>query len=177
MSEAEARYASLKNEFGGISDQLVRRVTASSMRERLIKLEAGPLPTDMAADLAQLAASFSDLLTFEESGTVRFNSDFTFSSGSDVLKEKPPKPSARWLIQNAARLGLRVQSSATPTTSRSNPATRAKHKNNTYRRPPCHFGSHGLGGCWREPAHIKVWAMASRPVVANTRKGRLKTVG
>ena len=98
VMEAEARYASLQNEFSGISEQLgSSRDSLQAMRERLIKLEAGPLPTDMAADLAQLAASFSDLLTFEkESGTVRFNSDFTFSSGSDVLKDGTTKPSTPW---------------------------------------------------------------------------------
>ena len=66
VSEAEGRYASLQDEFGGITEQLGNsRDNLRAVRERLIKLEAGPLPTDMATNLAQLAATFSDLLTFE----------------------------------------------------------------------------------------------------------------
>ena len=115
---------------------LVLRESLQAMRERLIKLEAGPLPTDMAADLAQLAASFSDLLTFEkESGTVRFNSDFTFSSGSDVLKGGTTEAiSALADIMNAASAsGFECEVIGhTDNVKVSNPATRAKHKNNTY---------------------------------------------
>jgi len=178
VSEAEARYASLQNEFGGISEQLgSSRDSLQAMRERLIKLEAGPLPTDMAADLAQLAASFSDLLTFEkESGTVRFNSDFTFSSGSDVLKgETTEAISALADIMNAASAaGFECEVIGhTDNVKVSNPATRAKHKNNTYLAVHRAISVRtALVGAGVSPARIKVAGYGEyRPVVANTSKG------
>ena len=138
----------------------------------------------MAADLAQLAASFSDLLTFEkESGTVRFNSDFTFSSGSDVLKSGTTEAiSALADIMNAASAsGFECEVIGhTDNVKVSNPATtRAKHKNNTY------LAVHraiSVRTAWWVPAQAQPasrWrATASTdPWSPTPAKVRLKTVG
>ena len=178
VSEAEGRYASLQDEFGGITEQLGNsRDNLRAVRERLIKLEAGPLPTDMATNLAQLAATFSDLLTFEkESGTVRFNSDFTFSSGSDVLKDGTTEAiSALAKIMNAASAsGFECEVIGhTDNVKVSNPATRAKHKNNTYLAVHRAISVRtALVGAGVNAARIKVAGYGEyRPVVANSNKG------
>lgn len=59
--------------------------------ERLLKqvgnLNVGPLPAELNRALSELAAQYRDVLTFDQrSGMLRFNSDFTFSSGSAALK-------------------------------------------------------------------------------------------
>ncbi|MAV55863.1 MAG: hypothetical protein CMJ28_07930 [Phycisphaerae bacterium] len=178
VSEAEGRYASLQDEFGGITEQLGNsRDNLQAVRERLIKLEAGPLPTDMATNLVQLAATFSDLLTFEkESGTVRFNSDFTFSSGSDVLKDGTTEAiSALAKIMNAASAsGFECEVIGhTDNVKVSNPATRAKHKNNTYLAVHRAISVRtALVAAGVNAARIKVAGYGEyRPVVANSNKG------
>ncbi len=58
--------------------------------ERLLKqvgnLNMGPLPAELNKALAELAAQYPDVLTFDpRSGMLRFSSDFTFASGSAAL--------------------------------------------------------------------------------------------
>lgn len=60
--------------------------------ERLLKqvgnLNVGPLPAELNKALADLAAQYPDVLTFDQrSGMLRFSSDFTFASGSASLNK------------------------------------------------------------------------------------------
>jgi chemotaxis protein MotB len=70
--------------------------------ERLLKqvgdLNAGPLPAELNKALAELAAQYPDVLTFDQrSGMLRFSSDFTFASGSAALNAN-----AQTLVQKLA---------------------------------------------------------------------------
>ena len=48
----------------------------------------GPLPAELSKALADLAAQYPDVLTFDQrTGMLRFNSDFTFASGSAALNK------------------------------------------------------------------------------------------
>ena len=60
--------------------------------ERLLRqvgnLNVGPLPAELNKALADLAAQYPDVLTFDQrSGMLRFSSDFTFASGSASLNK------------------------------------------------------------------------------------------
>jgi len=72
--------------------------------ERLLKqvgnLNMGPLPAELNKALADLAAQYPDVLTFDQrSGMLRFSSDFTFASGSAALNAN-----AQTLVQKLASI-------------------------------------------------------------------------
>ena len=70
--------------------------------ERLLKqvgeMGVGPLPAELNRALADLAAQYPDVLTFDaRTGMLRFSSDFTFDSGSVAIK-----PAAKTLVDRLA---------------------------------------------------------------------------
>ncbi len=70
--------------------------------ERLLKqvgeMGVGPLPAELNRALADLAAQYPDVLTFDaRTGMLRFSSDFTFDSGSVAIK-----PAAKTLVDKLA---------------------------------------------------------------------------
>ena len=70
--------------------------------ERLLKqvgeMGVGPLPAELNKALADLAAQYPDVLTFDaRTGMLRFSSDFTFDSGSVAIK-----PAAKTLVDKLA---------------------------------------------------------------------------
>ncbi|MSR68866.1 MAG: OmpA family protein [Phycisphaerales bacterium] len=58
-----------------------------SLLKKIGDMNGGPLPAEVNAALAALAAQFPDILQFDERrGMLRFAADFTFDSGSVALK-------------------------------------------------------------------------------------------
>lgn len=71
-----------------------------SLLARVKGLEVGALPEQLSSALSELAASYPDVLTFNErTGMLRFASDFTFDLGSADLK-----PSAAESIRVLSRI-------------------------------------------------------------------------
>lgn len=74
------------------NDELMRRlrdagISMADLEARLKGLAVSPLDADTDALLKELAAQYPDLLRYDEArGMLRFASDLTFDSGSDVLK-------------------------------------------------------------------------------------------
>jgi chemotaxis protein MotB len=56
--------------------------------KQIANANLGPLPAELNEALANLASQYPDVLTFDQrTGMLRFNSDFTFSSGSAALNK------------------------------------------------------------------------------------------
>ena len=82
LGALQGRYGDLENEFGRLADE-----TEASLR-RISQLEIGPLPTDLAGALDELAQAYPELLSFDvQTGMIRFASDFTFDLGRTELKD------------------------------------------------------------------------------------------
>ncbi len=63
-------------------------MSIEELNRRLGELAFGPLDPATSDALAQLAAQFPDLISYDEArGMLRFNADLTFDSGSAVVKE------------------------------------------------------------------------------------------
>jgi chemotaxis protein MotB len=96
----------------------------------------GPLPSDMAEALESLAAQFPELLSFDRArGMLRFNTDFTFDSGSAELKSQARQliPTLASIMNSATAAGLEAHvvghTDNVPVTQ---PNTVKQHKNNVY---------------------------------------------
>lgn len=80
---------------GAMSENERLRQELERARERLAALESQinnlpltPLPEEVQDRLAELAAQYPNLVTYDrERGSLRFSSDITFASGSDVVQE------------------------------------------------------------------------------------------
>ena len=88
--------AGMRNGAKGVIDKLLADY------ERLLKqvgeMGVGPLPAELNRALADLAAQYPDVLTFDaRTGMLRFSSDFTFDSGSVAIK-----PAAKTLVDKLA---------------------------------------------------------------------------
>lgn len=82
LSQIEAENARLRQQLADASRDL------ASLEERLGGLDFGRLDPATDAALADLARRFPGLVSYDpERGMLRFNSDLTFDSGSDVVKD------------------------------------------------------------------------------------------
>jgi len=71
---------------GGELDQI--SLSNQDLAMQVSSMEIGPLPADVQAALARLASQYPDQVTFDSgTGMLRFNSDLTFSSGKDQVKD------------------------------------------------------------------------------------------
>jgi len=71
---------------GGELDQI--SLSNQDLAMQVSAMEIGPLPADVQAALARLASQYPDQVTFDsETGMLRFNSDLTFNSGKDQVKD------------------------------------------------------------------------------------------
>ena len=71
---------------GGELDQI--SLSNQDLTMQVSAMEIGPLPADVQAALARLASQYPDQITFDSgTGMLRFNSDLTFNSGKDQVKD------------------------------------------------------------------------------------------
>tara|TARA_B100001059_G_scaffold236170_1_gene285241 strand:- start:3314 stop:4162 length:849 start_codon:yes stop_codon:yes gene_type:complete len=71
---------------GGELDQI--SLSNQTLAMQVSEMEIGPLPADVQAALARLASRYPDQITFDSStGMLRFDSDLTFNSGKDQVKD------------------------------------------------------------------------------------------
>ncbi|MCC6283722.1 MAG: OmpA family protein [Phycisphaerales bacterium] len=184
LAEKDRQLASIR---GGASgrDQLIADMQAQiDDRDRRLREMGGLInsmdqtrldpATDMA--LADLAAQHPDLLSYDsEHGMLRFNSDLTFDSGSDVVK-----PSAKSTLQSLASVlaGTAAQYDVeivghTDAQRISNPETAKRHPTNT------HLSAHRAISVRGELVSLGIpsarllvagWG-AERPLVANSASG------
>jgi chemotaxis protein MotB len=149
--EARAALDLLRKNYGNSSgalaslqeqnDQLRRQLDAAladynSLEARLAGLQFGPLPAEVNAALTALADQYPDLIKFDASrGMLRFASDLTFDSGSDVVKEQAKQALAafaRILNSSAAASYDVIIEGHTDSQRISQASTRAKHPTNRH---------------------------------------------
>lgn len=84
LSRAEAALAEARSQNMSLADALKKAgFDLNDLRKALADLEIGPLDEATDKALADLAAQFPDLITYDSSrGMLRFASDLTFASGS-----------------------------------------------------------------------------------------------
>ncbi len=149
-------------------DDLLRRVS---------QLEFGPLPADLEDALANLAAGYPELISFDpDHGMLRFSSDFTFDLGSAALKPEAADTIAMLAdilgTNDAASFELRVIGH-TDNVPVEKPSTLRLHPSNV------HLSVHraiavrdAMVQAGVEPARIQVAGYGEfRPIVPNGAKG------
>ena len=83
----------------------------SDLQGRIAGMKFGPLDSDTDQALAALAAQYPDLIKYDSSrGMLRFASDLTFDSGSDMVKEDAKRALAALgqILNNSATAGYDV---------------------------------------------------------------------
>ncbi len=178
LSQATAELAGLRQRYN-LSEDEMRRLALSydDLMKQVQGLEFGPLPEDMSAALAQLAAENPNLLTFDaRRGMLRFASDFTFGLGSADLTSGASESIAQLArilsTPTAASFEARIVGH-TDNVPISQPATRAKHPTNW------HLSAHraisvgsALISNGVNPQRVQVAGYGEyRPVVANPARG------
>jgi chemotaxis protein MotB len=85
LAEAKAGLEEMMSRTGGADFESWKAKYADWLKQ-IADANLGPLPAELNQALAELAAQYPDVLTFDpRSGMLRFNSDFTFASGSAAL--------------------------------------------------------------------------------------------
>jgi len=87
LAEAKAGLEDMMNRTGGADFEAWKAKYADWLKQ-IANANLGPLPAELNQALAELAAQYPDVLTFDpRTGMLRFNSDFTFASGSAALNK------------------------------------------------------------------------------------------
>lgn len=89
LSQANTTIASLESEYGAIDDEINRLLGRNDvLMRRIAELHVGPLPGGILTALQDMATTWPDRIDFDATtGTMRFASDFTFSSGHATLRD------------------------------------------------------------------------------------------
>lgn len=132
LSDAQSLISTLQSGKGGLESQL------AGMQDRLNNLNFGSLNVTSALDpttdqaLRDLAAQHSDLLEYDsQRGVLRFKSDVTFDSGSDVVRAEARSTLAQLAgILNGAASGYDIRVVGHTDSQRLRPATVQKHTTN-----------------------------------------------
>jgi chemotaxis protein MotB len=94
------------------------------------------LPAAVTSALDEFAKQNPELVDFDAArGIVKFKTDFTFATGSDVVTEKAKQAIARFaqILNSEAAKGYELMVAGhTDNTPVSNPATKAQHRDNWY---------------------------------------------
>lgn len=148
-----------------------------ALMKRVGGLDFGPLPEEMSKALADLAAQYPNMLTFDEKrGMLRFASDFTFALGSaDLTSSAQSSLSQLATILNsptASNFEVRVIGH-TDNVPVSRPETRAKHPTNWHLS--CHRAISVANTLMSSGVSSNRFQVAGygeyRPVVENPAKG------
>ncbi len=101
LARAEAALAELRNQNLSLADALKKAgFDLDDLRKAMADLEIGPLDEATDKALAELAAQYPDLITYDSArGMLRFASDLTFASGSADVND-----SARSSLSALARI-------------------------------------------------------------------------
>lgn len=170
----QTAYKTLEGQYGELTGTVGDMEAAN--RQRLIeiqRLQIGPLPADVESALADLAASYPDVLAFDaKRGMMRFASDFTFDLSSANLRPEAAE-TVRHLAEilnspNAKNLEVRIVGH-TDDVPIGKPSTRELHPTNV------HLSVHrsisvrsALVSASVEPVRIQVAGYGEhRPVVEN----------
>lgn len=190
--EARAQLDLLRRNYGNSSgaiaelqkqnDELRRQLDAAlgdykSLEGRLAGLNFGPVDAQTDRALAELAAQYPDLIKYDSArGMLRFASDLTFDSGSDVVKDsaKSALSALANILNSGPAAGYDVVVEGHTDSQRiANPATAREHKTN--RRLSAHravsvideLGKLGVPG---QRLMAAGWG-EHRPAVANSPNG------
>lgn len=178
LAKATSELNGLKTKYGLVDSDLQKMAAEyDALMKRVGMLDFGPLPEEMSRALADLAAQYPNMLTFDEKrGMLRFASDFTFALGSaDLTSSAQSSLSQLATILNsptASNFEVRVIGH-TDNVPVSRPETRAKHPTNW------HLSAHraisvadALMGSGVAPNRFQVAGYGEyRPVVPNPPKG------
>ncbi len=111
-SRSEALIAKLQQENGMLRDQLVGYgADLKSLQDRMGGLTLSSLDPETDKLLQQLADQYPDLITYDASrGVLKFASDLTFDSGSDVVKSDAKQSLSRLsdILRTPAASGYEV---------------------------------------------------------------------
>ena len=176
LAQATAQLNALKEKFGIADSELAKMAgDYDALLKRVGDMQ--PLPAEMSSALADLAAQYPNLLTFDpERGMLRFASDFTFALGSADLSASAQTSLAQLAtILNtgtAANFEVRIVGH-TDNVPISNPSTKAKHPTNW------HLSAHrsiSVGSALISdgiaPTRVQVAGCGEyRPIVSNPAKG------
>jgi chemotaxis protein MotB len=101
LARAEAALAELRGQNGSLAEALRKAgYDLDELRNMMAQLEIGPLDEATDKALAELAAQYPDLITYDSArGMLRFASDLTFASGSADVND-----SARSSLSALARI-------------------------------------------------------------------------
>ena len=178
LALAQTENSSLQTRIGelnGAMDAQARKY--DEILGRVSRLQFGPLPLELEVALDNLAAAYSDLLTFDaDQGVLRFAGDLTFDLGSAQIK-----PDAAATITTLADILNSEQASGfemrlighTDNVPVERPSTLRRHPSNV------HLSVHraiavrdALGAAGVDPARIQVAGYGEfRPIVPNGPKG------
>ncbi|CAG0998631.1 putative lipoprotein YiaD [Phycisphaerales bacterium] len=171
MSELEKQNADLRKQL----DQAL--ADYKDLGDRLASMKFGPVDAQTDRALEALAAQFPDLIKYDSSrGMLRFASDLTFDSGSDLVKENAKAALgalAQVLTSSSAANYDVVVEGHTDSQRIANPATAREHKTN--RRLSAHRAVSVIGelatlGVTNERMMAAGWG-EYRPSVPNTTSG------
>jgi len=137
IDELEAEVGSLRGTRDELSGKIQDVQTQQNrLRDRLGNIRLAGLDPETDRALEALAASNPNLIAYDGTiGMVRFTSDLTFDSGSDVVKEgaKSALQQLATILQASAASNYEIHVVGHTDNQRiSNPATRSKHPTNRH---------------------------------------------
>jgi len=178
LAKASSELNGLRAKYGDVDGSLARMAAEyDALMKRVGTLDFGPLPEEMSRALADLAAQYPNMLTFDEKrGMLRFASDFTFALGSaDLTSSAQSSLSQLATILNsptASNFEVRVIGH-TDNVPVSRPETRAKHPTNWHLS--CHRAISVGNALMSSGVSANRFQVAGygeyRPVVENPAKG------
>jgi chemotaxis protein MotB len=178
LAQATSELNGLKMKFG-LADEDLKRMAADydALLKQVHGFEVSQLPPEMSSALADLAAQYPNLLTFDSKrGMLRFASDFTFALGSADLSSSAQSSLQQLatILNTATASNFEVRIVGhTDNVPISNAATKAKHPTNW------HLSAHraisvgsALISDGISPTRVQVAGCGEyRPIVANPAKG------
>ena len=137
VTELEAEVSSYRSTRGEIQDRISRlQEQQRNMRQRLGTMNLNLVDPDTDRALAALAAQNPELIEYDgNNGMIRFKSDLTFGSGSDVVKETAAGAIAQLgeILASATSQGYDLHVIGhTDNQLISNPATKRNHPTNRH---------------------------------------------
>lgn len=178
LTQATAELAGLRQKYN-LSEEEMKRLALSydDLMKQVSGLEFGPLPEDMSKAIADLAAQYPNMLSFDQKrGMLRFASDFTFGLGSADLTSGATNTITQLakILETSNAMGFECRIVGhTDNVPISKPDTRAKHPTNW------HLSTHraiavgqALIAAGINPQRVQVAGYGEyRPIVANAAKG------
>lgn len=178
LTQATGELEGLRKKYN-LSEEEMSKLALSydELMKQIGDLDFGPLPEDMSKALADLAAQYPNMLSFDaKRGMLRFASDFTFGLGSADLTAGATSTISQLakILETSTAMGFECRIIGhTDNVPISNATTKAKHPTNW------HLSAHraiavgqALMTAGINPLRVQVAGYGEyRPVVANAGKG------